>query len=126
MPNAEPQHEDFDVAACVRAAVNAAVDRKALDLKVLHLAPVADFTDYFIVCSGSNERQVQAIAEGVDRGVRELKVHPLHVEGLSNAQWVLLDFGDFLVHVFDEERRDYYALDRLWGDATDVTREFLA
>ncbi len=126
MSNAEPQLEDFDVAACVRAAVSAAVDRKALDLRVLHLAPVTDFTDYFIICSGSNERQVQAIAEGVDRGVRELKVHPLHVEGLSNAQWVLLDFGDFLVHVFDEERRDYYALDRLWGDATDVTREFLA
>ncbi|MCB1036983.1 MAG: ribosome silencing factor [Acidobacteria bacterium] len=109
--------------ALVRAAAESALDKKAVDLKILHLEPVSDFTDYFLVCSGTNERQVQAIAESVERRLRTLKARPLHVEGLKNAQWVLLDYGDFLVHVFDQERRDFYGLERLWGDAADVTAE---
>lgn len=110
----------------VRAATASALDKKALDLKVLHLEPVSDFTDYFLVCSGNNGRQVQAIASSIERKLRDLKARPLHVEGLKNAQWVLLDYGDFLVHVFDQERRDFYGLERLWGDAADVTAELSA
>lgn len=108
---------------CVRLAAKAALDRKAEDLRILHLEPVSDFTDYFMVCSGTNERQVQAIASGIEEVLRPLKVRPLHIEGMKNAQWVLLDFGTFLVHVFDEERRQFYGLERLWADAANVTDE---
>ena len=108
-----------DTAARVREAVAAAEDRKAIDLKVLHLEKVSDFTDYFLICSGASERQVQAIADAVQERVR-----PLHVEGYNRAQWVLLDYGDLVVHVFQEEPRRFYALERLWGDAPDVTAAF--
>ncbi len=110
-----------DVEAWVRIAVDAALDHKAEDLKVLHLETVTDFTDYFLVMSGTNERQVQAIAEAVLEALAAEKIRPLHKEGLARASWVLLDFGDFVVHVFQEETRRFYALERLWGDAPDVT-----
>lgn len=113
------------VADRVRLATAAALDRKGLDAKVLYLAPVSDFTDYFLLVSGSNPRQVQAIADAVDEALRREGVRPLHIEGQRSAQWLLLDYGDFLVHVFDQDRRDFYALDRLWADAKDVTGEFL-
>lgn len=115
-----------DTAQRVRAAVAAAEDRKALDLKVLHLQQVSDFTDYFLICSGSSERQVQAIADAVQERLREIRVRPLHVEGYNRAQWVLIDYGDLVVHVFQEEPRRYYALERLWGDAPDATAELRA
>ena len=108
----------------VRDAVAAADDRKAVELKVLHLEKVTDFTDYFLICSGTSERQVQAIADAVLEKMREEKVRPLHVEGYNRAQWVLLDFGDFVTHIFQEEPRRFYALERLWGDAPDVTAQF--
>ncbi len=115
-----------DTVGRVRAAVAAAEDRKAVDLKVLHLQQVSDFTDYFLICSGTNERQVQAIADAVEERLRANKVRPLHIEGYNRAQWVLLDYGDLVVHVFLEEPRRYYALERLWGDAPDVTADFAA
>ena len=112
-----------DTVQRVREAVAASEDRKALDLKVLHLQQVSDFTDYFVICSGSNERQVQAIADAVQERLRANRVRPLHVEGYNRGQWVLLDYGDLVVHVFQEEPRRFYALERLWGDAPDVTAE---
>jgi len=115
-----------DTAQRVREAVAAAEDRKAVDLKVLHLQQVSDFTDYFLICSGSSERQVQAIADAVQERLRAGRVRPLHVEGYNRAQWVLLDYGDLVVHVFQEEPRRHYALERLWGDAPDATAEFRA
>jgi ribosome-associated protein len=108
----------------VRQAVFAADDRKAVDLKVLHLEKVTDFTDYFMICSGTSERQVQAIADAVQEKLREHRVRPLHVEGYNRAQWVLIDYGDLVVHVFQEEQRRYYALERLWGDAPEVSAGF--
>ena len=122
---AEPKATPIlDTESRVREAVAAAEDRKAVDLKVLHLEKISDFTDYFLICSGTNERQVQAIADAVQERMREEHVRPLHVEGFNRAQWVLLDFGDFVVHVFQEEPRHFYSLERLWGDAPDVTAEF--
>jgi ribosome-associated protein len=112
-----------DTAQRVREAVAAAEDRKAVDLKVLHLQKISDFTDYFVICGGTSERQVQAIADAVQEKLREHGVRPLHVEGYNRAQWVLLDYGDLVVHVFQEEPRRHYALERLWGDAPDVTAE---
>ena len=113
-----------DIESKVRSAVAAADDRKAIDLKVLHLEKVTDFTDYFVLCSGTSERQVQAIADAVLERLREEKVRPLHVEGYNRGQWVLLDYGDFVVHIFQEEPRRFYSLERLWGDAPDVTATF--
>lgn len=115
---------DPDTALRVRQAVAAAEDRKALDLTVLHIQPVSDFTDYFLLCSGTNERQVQAIADAVQEKLRTDKVKPLHVEGYNKGLWVLLDYGDFVMHIFQEEPRRFYSLERLWGDAPNVTSEF--
>jgi ribosome-associated protein len=109
----------------VREAVAAAEDRKAIDLKVLHLARISDFTDYFIICSGTSERQVQAIANGIEERLREDGARPLHIEGYNRGQWVLLDYGDLVIHVFDGQTRGFYALERLWADAPDVTQNFL-
>jgi len=113
-----------DTPARVREAVAAAEDRKAVDLRVLHLEKVSDFTDFFLICSGTSERQVQAIADAVQERMREVQVRPLHVEGFNRGQWVLLDYGDFVVHIFQEEPRRFYSLERLWGDAPDVTNDF--
>ena len=110
-----------DVTARVRVAVAAAEDRKAINLQVLDLDSISDFTEYFLICSGSNERQVQAIADGVLRELRKAGQRPLHVEGQRQGSWILLDFGSLIVHVFHEETRAFYALERLWSDASDVT-----
>jgi len=115
-----------DIRARVREAVGAALDTKAEDVRVRHLEPVTSFADYFVIASGSNERQVKAIADAVEDRLREkLGVKPLHIEGLPGAQWVLLDYGDFLVHALLDERRSYYGLERLWRDAPEVTPDFL-
>ena len=124
--NAEPITTLTDTVQRVREAVSAADDRKAVDLKVLHLQKVSDFTDYFLICSGTSERQVQAIADAVQEKLRASRVRPLHVEGYNRGQWVLIDYGDLVVHVFQEEPRRFYALERLWGDAPEVTAEFRA
>ena len=113
-----------DIAQRVREAVTAALDTKALDLRVLHLAAVTDFTDYFLICSGASDRQVVAIAEAIEERLRGQGVRARHVEGATRGQWVLADFGDFVVHVFLEHARKFYGLDRLWNDAPDVTAEF--
>jgi ribosome-associated protein len=117
---------DEDISERVRRAVTAADDRKAFDLKVLELARVTDFTDYFLICSGGSDRQVQAIADAVDETLRADKVRPLHAEGYNGGHWILLDYGDFIVHVFDEETRRFYGLERLWADAPEVTERFRA
>ena len=122
--NPEPITQPLDTRERVREAVSAADDRKAVDLKVLQLEKITDFTDYFLICSGTSERQVQAIADAVEERLRGNKVRPLHIEGYNRGQWVLLDYGDLVVHVFQEEPRRHYALERLWGDAPDVTAEF--
>jgi ribosome-associated protein len=101
----------------VLRAVQAARDKKAVDLQVLDLRSLDSFTDFFVICSGQNVRQVQAIADAVEDGLRAEQVRPAHVEGYERAEWVLLDYFDFVVHVFGSERRDFYALERLWGSA---------
>jgi ribosome-associated protein len=104
----------------VRLAVEAARDKKAIDLRVLDLRPVDGFTDFFVICSGKNLRQVQAIADAVEDALRKEQVRPAHVEGFRRAEWVLLDYFDVVVHVFSSERREFYALERLWGSAERV------
>jgi len=109
----------------VRVAVAAALDKKATDLDVLAVGDLTSIADYFILASAGNERQSAAIAdEIVDRLKKELGVRPLLVEGTTPGRWVLLDFGDFIVHIFTEDVRRFYGLERLWGDAPNVTAEF--
>ena len=105
----------------LRVALHAASERKAHDLVVLDLREVASFTDYFLIASGTNVRQVQAIADAVEEELRKrLGVRPLRVEGYNAAEWILLDYGDFIFHVFEEKARRFYDLERLWRDAARV------
>ena len=105
----------------LRAALHAAGERKAHDQVVLDLREVASFTDYFLIASGTNVRQVQAIADAVEEELRKrLGVRPLRVEGYKSAEWILLDYGDFIFHVFEEKSRRFYDLERLWRDAARV------
>jgi ribosome-associated protein len=106
----------------VRLALHAASEKKAHDLVVLDLREVASFTDFFAIASGTNVRQVQAIADAVQEQLRkQLGVKPARVEGYNSAEWVLLDYGDFIFHVFEEKSRRFYDLERLWRDAVRVT-----
>lgn len=109
----------------LRRAVEAADERKAVDLRVLDLRTVSDFTDYFLIASGTNQRQVQAIAEAIEESLGKHGVKAHHVEGAQQGRWVLLDYGDFVAHIFDRDRRDYYRLEDIWSDAPDVTDVFL-
>jgi ribosome-associated protein len=104
----------------IQTAVGAAHGKKALDLVVLDLRSLDSFTDFFVICSGQNVRQVQAIADAVEESLRKAQVRPAHVEGFERAEWVLLDYFNFIVHVFSTERREFYALERLWGSAERV------
>jgi ribosome-associated protein len=101
----------------VGKVVRAALDKKAQDVVVLDLRQTPAFTDYFVLCTGLNVRQVKAIADAVEDGLRAAKVRPSHVEGYERGEWVLMDYFTFVVHVFTAQTRAFYSLDRLWGDA---------
>ena len=101
----------------ITRAVRAAEDKKAADLVVLDLRKASGFTDFFIICSGSNARQIHAIADGVMEALAADGIKPEHVEGYERSEWVLLDYFDFVVHVFAPETRTFYGLERLWGSA---------
>ncbi len=113
-------------AARIQVAVTAALERKAEQLAVLDIAAISDFTDHFLICNGTNERQVQAIADNVTRQLRAGGLKPLHVEGQRHGRWILLDYGgEMVIHIFLGETRRFYALERLWADAPDVTAQFV-
>ena len=101
-------------------ALHGASDKKALDLQALDLREVATFTDFFLIASGTNARQVQAIADEIVERLKILGTRPARVEGYNAAEWVLVDYGDFIVHVFEEKSRRFYDLERLWRDAARV------
>lgn len=107
----------------VRRAARAALDRKALDLLILDVRGLSSVTDYFVVCSGKSTTHLTTIADAIREALKEAGVRPLHAEGVADSGWILLDYGDVLVHVFLEETRMYYALERLWGDAPAVPLE---
>ena len=98
-------------------ALKAADAKKAVDLVVLDLRKAAGFTDFFVICSGTNVRQVRAIADGVIDALAEDGVKPAHLEGYDRSEWVLIDYFDFIVHVFSPDTRLFYGLERLWGSA---------
>lgn len=104
----------------VTIASHAATDKKATDLVVLDLRKAASFTEYFLICTGASTRQVQAISNAVEEALLKSAKRPLHIEGYSSAEWILLDYGDFIVHVFAPVSRRFYDLERLWRDAPRV------
>jgi ribosome-associated protein len=104
-------------------AARAALDKKAVDLTVLDVQGVSSVTDYFLVCSGKSTPHLRTIIDAIRTELKADGVRPLHAEGRPESGWVLLDYGDVLVHVFLEDTRAYYALERLWGDAPSVPIE---
>jgi len=98
-------------------AIAAAEDKKAVDLVVLDLRKAAGFTDFFVIASGTNARQVRAIADAVMESLAAEGAKPAHVEGYDRSEWILIDYFDFIVHVFAPETRVFYGLERLWGNA---------
>ena len=100
--------------------MRAAESKKATEIKVLDLTGITSFTDYFVVCTGANQRQIQAISDEVGLRLKDRGEHPISVEGYKDAEWVLVDYGDFLVHIFSPRARAYYDLERLWRNAKNV------
>jgi ribosome-associated protein len=97
--------------------VHAAESKQAKDIVVLDVRGVTSFADTFVICSGSNTRQIQAIADEIQQELKKLGEYPTSIEGYSHAEWVLVDYSDFLVHIFSQKARAYYDLERLWRDA---------
>jgi ribosome-associated protein len=112
--------DDQAVFEQVKLAVHYAEEKKAIDLLVLRLAAITEFTDYFVICSGNSTRQTQSIADEIIEQLKKFKIRPLQTEGYNTAQWILIDYGTFVVHIFTEESRRYYDLERLWRDAERV------
>src|SRR5213075_2730218 len=111
-----------DLQRQVTEAISACQEKKAEEITVLELEKGSGaFTDYFVVCSGTNPRQIQAIADEVELRLKRAGLYPAHVEGYRQAEWVLLDYADFVVHIFAEKARRYYELERLWKSAKRLT-----
>jgi ribosome-associated protein len=104
----------------ILAACRAADSKKALNIKVLDLQEVSGFTDYFMICSGTNPRQNHAISDEIGQQLALLGYRPVSTEGYQSANWILMDYGDFVIHVFSEDARAFYDLERLWGMAPTV------
>ena len=116
-PKTSARHAALDL---LKTAAEAAVAKKARAPIALDLRDLDGVCDYFFICSGSSEVQVRAIAENIEDTLRGRGVRPWHIEGLEGRRWVLLDYIEIVVHVFHEKTREYYMLDRLWGDARSV------
>jgi ribosome-associated protein len=120
IPNEKDVPTILEPEEAVMLAAHAAGEKKADDLVILDLREVASFTEFFLICNGSNAKQVQAISYSVEEALRKLGKRPLHIEGYTSAEWILLDYGDFLVHIFSASARRFYDLERLWRDAKRV------
>lgn len=105
----------------VKLAIRSASEKKAFDLKAIDLREIASFTEFFIIASGANQRQVQAIADEINEQLKaQLNSRVIRIEGYNAGEWILLDFGDFIVHIFEQKAREFYDLERLWRDAKRV------
>ena len=123
MARAEKRQKTLRLPAQITAAVRAADDKKATDLVVLDLRKTAGFTDFFVICSGGNSRQVRAIAEGIQDALATDGAKPSHIEGSEKSGWILLDYFDFVVHIFAPDTRTFYDLERLWGNAERIEHQ---
>lgn len=123
MPHPRAKHSLTTTLAQAKRAADLCVDLKATDVSLLDLTHISDATDYFVIASGSSDTHVRAIAEHVLEELRKQGVRAHHVEGLQQGRWVLLDYVDFVVHVFHPVLREFYQLERLWSDAKTVAIE---
>ena len=98
-------------------AAKAALEKKALDVTVLDLSGLTVIADYFVICSGESTTQVKAVAEFIEQEFAQKRIRPLGIEGVAHSHWILLDYGDVIIHVFEKETRAYYNLEKLWMDA---------
>lgn len=120
MTNATTDTKKLDkrgLPSALKTAAKAALDKKAEDLRILDLRGTSAFTDFFIILHGNSGRQNAAIADGIEEALKKVKLRPLGVEGRAHGEWILMDYGFFLVHVFSRAARDYYAMEKLWADA---------
>jgi ribosome-associated protein len=104
----------------VRLSVKAGQAKKGEDILVLDLRELTSFTDFFVIVTGNSSRQNAAIVESIEQDLKKKKTRPLGIEGKAVAEWILMDYGDFVVHVFSRRAREYYSLEKLWGDAPRV------
>ena len=111
-----------EAAELAHRIVEIASDKKGSDIVMLRTAELTTMADFFVICSGRSDRQVQALAGAIVDELRDGGIRPIGTEGMSSARWVLLDYGSVIVHVFAPEERDYYGLERLWGKAAQVVR----
>ena len=108
-----------------RLAYEALEDKKAQDIKIINIEEVSVLADYFIIASGTNRNQVQAMADNVEEHLGREGYRPRQIEGYQNANWILMDYGDIVIHIFDEENRLFYDLERIWRDGTVIASEDL-
>ncbi len=121
MQSESPETIEIKSTAPWLVAVRAMESKKATDIRVLDLTGITSFADYFVICTGANQRQIQAISDEVNLQLkRQLGELPVSVEGYTQAEWILADYGDLLVHIFSPKSREYYGLDRLWRSAKSV------
>lgn len=105
----------------VKLAITSAAEKKALNMTALDLRDIASFTEFFVITSGTNQRQVQAISDEIEEHLKkQLATRPVRIEGYNTAEWILMDYGDFVFHIFEQKAREFYDLERLWRDAKKV------
>jgi ribosome-associated protein len=122
--NSAPAEAEVDLSALelARHSVWAAQEKKALDPIILDLRSISSITDYLVICSAQSEPQLKAIANGVEQALKEtFERHPLAVDGFPTSQWIVIDYGDVMFHIFHEQKRPVYALEDLWSDAPQVS-----
>ena len=105
-----------------KIAFNALEDKKGIDISVINIAQVSVLADYFIIAGGSNENQVKALADNVTEELAKHDINPKSIEGYNEANWILMDFGDVIIHVFNQEQRLFYDLERIWRDGININR----
>ena len=104
----------------LKLAALAADDKKAHEMVALDISAIASFADWFLICTGDSSRQIQAISDEIETRLKEAGVRPDHIEGYQNAEWVVMDYSDLIVHIFSKTSRAYYDLERLWRDAVPI------
>ena len=113
----EKKLDKRSLAKHVKLSIKASRDKKAEHIVVLDLGEISSFTDYFVIMQGNSRRQNIAIYESVEKELKKENIKPLSIEGRENAEWILMDYGYFIIHIFSKEAREYYYLEKLWGDA---------
>lgn len=115
----------MDAKELTKLAIQALEDKKAEDIKIIDISHVSVIADYFIIANGTNANQIQALSDNVEEILGRAGVHPRQIEGYQNANWILMDFQDVIIHIFDKENRLFYDLERIWRDGVPIDKESL-